>query len=137
MNKIEEKEQFIRPVKLDATPLSYSQIISELRNVFYAQRDIDKHLFNRVLENSRFKTNDFLEQNPVTYTCELLREILLHSIEQEKDEKIKIQNKRVANKSVDHIKDLFLNINYENKTETMYVFFAYILGMLESLDLIK
>lgn len=137
MKQVEEKEQFVKPVKLTSHPLSYSQVIDELRSIFQEQRDIDKHVFKEMLEKSRFKTSNFLEQNPVTYTCELLREILLHTLDQEQDKKVKELNKKIANKSVDYIKDIFLNINFEHKKETMYVFFAYVIGMLDNLDLRK
>lgn len=135
MNEIQEKEQFIKPVKLTSHPLSYSQILDQLRDVFQEQKDIDKHLFKEILEKSRFKTNNFLEQNPVTYCCELVKEVLIHIIEKEQDLKIRENNKKVAIKSIDYIKELFLNINYEYKKDTMYVFFAYVIGMLEALDL--
>jgi len=133
----ESKEQFVRPVKLNPTPLSYEQIVQELKNIFSEQKDIDSHLFNTVLENSRFKTKGFLELNPVSYTCDLLREVLKSTFEDEQDPKLREYNLRLVDKSVNHIKDLFLNLSYDNKVKSMYVFFAYVLGMLENLDIKK
>lgn len=133
--KIEEKDQFIRPVRLETSSLKYSEIISELKNVFLKQKDIDIDKFNKVIEASRYKAADFLEQHPTTYVCELLRTVLLFMQEEEKNIELKDKNSAIINKTINHIKDLFIDMSYENKTDAMYVFFAYILGMLEKLDI--
>lgn len=134
--KIEEREQFVRPVKLQHTSLSYKEVLGELKSILLEQKDNDVREFKEFLEKSRYKNSDLLEQHPVTYLCELLRTILLEIQEEEEDLAVKRERIILINKTINHLKDIFIDVSFSRNNKIMYITFAYLLGILESVDIV-
>lgn len=134
--KIEEREQFVRPVKLQHTSLSYKEVLEELKSILLEQKDNDVREFKEFLEKSRYKNSDLLDQHPVTYLCELLRTILLEIQEEEEDPAVKRERIILINKTINHLKDIFIDVSFSRNNKIMYITFAYLIGILESVDII-
>lgn len=138
MIEIKEKESSgVQPVKMHDFNLTFSEIIKELNYIFLDQKEVDKSVYNVTKERSIFKNGDIHSMHPLSYICDLMKVMLEEIIDQENDTSTKAFKKSVANKSLDNLKDMFLTTSVKDKTKCSYIFFAYVIGMLECLELYK
>jgi F420-dependent methylenetetrahydromethanopterin dehydrogenase len=133
MIKIDEKEQGLKPVKLEVKKVSYSEIIVQLKQYFLERKGLDKREFISAIELSKFHNADFFKVEPQTYAASLLKLVFDEILEEEKNVEKREYKKAVLTTMLNSLNEMFPEKS-KDKSKVFCIFAAYVIGIFELFD---